>query len=243
MAPKKSILDLVGKIYEAAGNPKAWDSFLESFLELGSGAMTALVFHDPKSRRYDYMALQGMPPEYMDLWVRHYAEVDEWFKGGAGILKTNWVGTSQMLCPDAELVKSEFYCDFLRPFDLKNQCGGIIRQVGSSYSAITLLRSARKGPFGEPQVRVLQLLMPHLQRALSLHQKFVDLNAENSSLEAALNSFAVGVVLLDDTESIIFVNPVAHALLDTRDDKWQARRMSLVRINAFETHSRQRNRQ
>src|SRR5262249_53430918 len=69
-----------------------------------------------------------------------YAEVDEWFKGGAGIIRTGWVGTSQMLCPDAKLVKSEFYSDFLRPFDVFNQCGGIIRHTGTANSAISLLR-------------------------------------------------------------------------------------------------------
>jgi DNA-binding CsgD family transcriptional regulator/PAS domain-containing protein len=216
MGCEKRILDLVGKIYDAAGNPRAWDTFLSSFLELGSGTMSALILHDSKSRRYDYLSTQGMPQEYVDLWVRHYADVDEWFKGGAGLLRTGWVGTSQMLCPDEKLIKSEFYSDFLRSFDVFNQCGGIIRRAGSSCSAITMLRSKHKGPFGDSEVALLRVFMPHLQRVLQLHQKFVDLHAENSSLEAALNSFAVGVILLDGLGGLVFANPVARSLLDAK---------------------------
>jgi DNA-binding CsgD family transcriptional regulator len=213
----RQVQDLIGKIYEAACDPTAWDGFLAALLASGHGTMAALIFHDSQAHQYDQLATKGMPEDYVRLWSEHYGEVDEWFKGGVGIIRTGWVGTSQALCPDSKLLKSEFYSDYLRPFDVFHQCGGILRQTGTSLSAITLLRPRRQGCFGHSHVSLLNALIPHLQRAMQLHQKFVDIGVRSRSLESGFDLLSIGVVFVDSQGRILLTNRRADALLARKD--------------------------
>jgi DNA-binding CsgD family transcriptional regulator len=210
-------LRLVAKIYEAAGNPSAWNDFLRTFAEAGGGTMAALFRHDGTNQQYDVLAFHGVPDEYIRLYLQHYAEKDEWIKGGLGILETGWVGSSQTLCSDAKLLQTEFYSDFLRRYDLFHQCGGIVQQTATARSAITLLRPRRKGFFNESETTLLRTLMPHLQQAMKLHQQFVDLRAHSRSLETAIDSLAIGIIFLDDEGKVLLLNRKAEALIRQED--------------------------
>jgi len=199
------ISDLVSKVYDAAAGPNGWNTFLGAFATASHALVAALFWHDEENRRYDIMALHGAPDEYVSLYTQHYAEVDEWITRGKGVLRTGWVGTSQMLCPDTDLIKTEFHSDYLRRFGLFHQFGGILTQHGRARSAITLLRPKRHGSFGPKEVRLLDVLMPHLQRAMAIRQKFVDLEAQNHSLECALDLFPSGIIFVSTKMKVMRV--------------------------------------
>jgi hypothetical protein len=112
------LYDLITKAYEAAANPAAWTSLLNAIADASHASAAALFWHDAQNGQYDVMSLHGLPEEYVSLYSHHYAAVDEWIIRGKGVLRTGWVGTSQMLCPDADLLKTEFHTDFLRRFGL-----------------------------------------------------------------------------------------------------------------------------
>jgi DNA-binding CsgD family transcriptional regulator len=127
------------------------------------------------------------------------------------------VGIGQSLCPEKKLLNSEFYSDLLRHYDIFHQCGGILQQTASANSAITLLRPRRKGSFGDGTTHLLAALVPHLQKAMKLHQQFVDLNARSRSLEAAIDLLTVGVMFLNCKGEPILLNRKAEELLQRKD--------------------------
>jgi len=217
MNQSNQVSDLVSKVYDAAARPNAWKTFLDSFATVSHASAAALFWHDKENRQYDIMALHGTPDEYVPLYTQHYGEVDEWITRGKGILRSGWVGTSQMLCPDAELVKTEFHSDFLRRFGLFHQFGGILTQDAGARSAITLLRPKRQGSFGAKDVRLLDILMPHLQRAMAIRRRLVDLEAQNHSLECALDLFPSGIIFVSAKMEVMRVNRSAQTLLNRKN--------------------------
>jgi DNA-binding CsgD family transcriptional regulator/PAS domain-containing protein len=217
MSSDQKILQLVDTIYEAAARPDSWQHFLSNLAEVCCCTTAVLFWRDAVRKQYDYTASFGMSPEYFRLYSEHFGEVDEWFKGGAGVLKTGWVGTGEMLCSERLLVKTEFYSDFLRPFDVFHQCGGIIQKQGSVDAAISLLRPRKAGEFGHSDVRTISTLMPHLQRAMQLHQKLTDLRDYGRTLEDALHQINLGIVLLNTKGEVVLFNEAAGALFERRD--------------------------
>jgi DNA-binding CsgD family transcriptional regulator len=217
MKQSDQVSALLSKVYDAAASPYAWNTFLDAFATASDASVAALFWHDEEHRQYDIMALHGASDEYVPLYTRHYAQVDEWITRGTGILRTGWVGTSQMLCPDEELVKTEFHSDFLRRFGLFHQFGGILTQHGRARSAITLLRPKRHGSFGKRDVRLLDILMPHLQRAMTIRQRFVDLEAQNHSLECALDLFTSAIIFVNVKMEVLRVNRSAETLLNRKN--------------------------
>ena len=90
--------------------------------------------------------------------------------------------------------------------------------TGKTSATSSLLRPRKRGGYDESSVKLLTLLTPHLQRAVQLHQKFVDLREHDVSMEAALQTLATPVILTDSLGELLFANRAAEAILRHRHD-------------------------
>src|SRR2546426_12366150 len=124
---------------------------------------------------------------------------------------------SETLCPDEEAIKSEFYNDWIVPQRLGYSMNAILLKTGSVASLVGLIRSRGTTPFSEEDLQLLRLLMPHLQRAVQLHQRITSLELQKHAASDALNGWSLGVILLDAQGRILLVNRSAEAILNERD--------------------------
>ena len=218
MYSERDVLNLVGRIYESAVDPSGWEPFLDALASAARGTVGVITCHDRQSGEHLVSAQVGMPRESERAYQEYYGRQDEWFRGSAGVMHAGWVGTGQMLVPDAALAKSEFYNDHLRPMDeLFHLCAGQISRDENVLGVLSVLRSRRAGRFGKEQLRLLRALLPHAQRAMQMHRKFAALRQHNELLEIALDRFATPVVFVDAAGAVIGVNRAADELLKTRD--------------------------
>jgi DNA-binding CsgD family transcriptional regulator/PAS domain-containing protein len=217
MPQQKQISTIIGKIYDAAAEPRAWNLFLADLAQLTGSTMSCLFWSGTSRTDYNYIASQGIPDWYIREYSEHFIETDEWFKGGKGVLKSGWVGRSQELCTDQQLAKTEFYSDFLRRADVFHQCGGVMAMTGETLATLSLLRPRKYGPYEKSSVDTLRVLTPHLQKAIRIHKKFVDLRAHHISMEAALQTMAAPLILTDSRGELLFANRAAVEILDRRD--------------------------
>jgi DNA-binding CsgD family transcriptional regulator len=218
MSPELNVLDLVGKIYECAAEPAAWEEFLTGLARAAGGQIAAIVYHDDQRDEHLVSKQIGIPPEFHHPYNNHYGAIDEWLRGAPGVTRTGWVGTGQMLVPDRKLSKSEFYNDHLRlNDDAFHLCAVQILEEGSALSVVSVVRRRSAGPFGESQLRLLRILLPHLQRAMQLHHKFVALRNRSAMIESALDQVGTAIVFVDAKGHIIATNRTATALLAKGD--------------------------
>src|SRR5690606_31041227 len=78
-------------------------------------------------------------------------------------------------------------------------------------------RADESEAFDLDAARLLEVLLPHLRRALLLHQRLTGLDAERAALADVLDRLRSGVILVDVDVRVVFVNRSAARLLDTRD--------------------------
>jgi DNA-binding CsgD family transcriptional regulator len=77
-------------------------------------------------------------------------------------------------------------------------------------AAFNICRSARQGPFGEKERKILEWLVPHLRRSLRLAFRVEGYRALQNAETQVLDRLSDGILLLDRNERIVYANAAAQ---------------------------------
>jgi DNA-binding CsgD family transcriptional regulator len=218
MRDEATLLSLVGLIYDAAADPTLWPVFLTRFADAVGGTLSALHGQDMATDHGIIAAGVRMDPAYQKRFREYYSGINVFMTRRKHlIMRPGQVVTGDMVTPEAEVLDSEYYNDFLRPQDLFHLLGVIALSEGSWTCNVTTMRPRHKGPWGEEERAFVQALAPHLQRGLQLHRRLTALETERQSAAEAIDHLSIGLILLDARGLNILVNRSAQAILDQRD--------------------------
>jgi DNA-binding CsgD family transcriptional regulator/PAS domain-containing protein len=211
--PGKVLTGLIQLAYEAAIDPRQWTVFLDRFAHAVRSPSVALLSQDLRNPRGSVSEAFGFDP----LWERRYTEyfggINVWIERAPHLFKPGVIPRSDQVLTDSELLKTEFYNDFLRPQNHFYSFGGILLQDASVISSLAAMRSKAAGPFGEREVTLLSELTPHLQSALRVHGRLSDLEKRLDGFTDALNQLAQGVLLVDANGRVTFMNRYAEEIV------------------------------
>jgi DNA-binding CsgD family transcriptional regulator len=118
-----------------------------------------------------------------------------------------------------ELVKTEFFNDFLRPNNLFNGFG-ISLFNDRRFSFLSIVRSPRAGAPSEEELRLLGLLTPHVQRALQLHEHLAAVHLSGDPINTVLDRLRFGFLAVGRDRSIVHMNRMAAEICAKRDGFW-----------------------
>jgi DNA-binding CsgD family transcriptional regulator len=118
---------------------------------------------------------------------------------------------------ERELRGSEIWNEFLRPNNVFYRLVGIMSVDGITINAITFMRPSTKPVFGGREIKILQCLMPHLQRATQLCQHLAELQTHAKAAMNALDAWWMGWLLVDRAARVLACNHTAQVCLDRRD--------------------------
>ena len=173
---------LVRLIYEAVDDPLVWDAFLTKFAEAVRAETAGLCTEDKAGQWVRNLATIGMDPAARKSYEDYFFSRDPW-QGRRNVYAGN-VETGEQLFSNRELVKTEFYNDFLKPNGWLHECSAVTRVEKSKFSRIFTLRSPRAGAFTSEEIGLCSDLAPHLQTAARIRQRIVDLEATVDRLQA-----------------------------------------------------------
>jgi len=214
---EETTLNLIELIYDAAIDPKLWNMFLDRFTAAIRGTQSAIMVLDQERPSCNVGVTFGMNPEALRVYGEHFWKIDEWSKRGQVIARSGLVGDGRMLCTEEELLRSEFYNDYLRKFDQRHEIFGVIEQKGPSTAVVTVLRPQRSQVFDNSSIEVVQHLMPHLQRAVQLHRRNIALETEARTATSTLEHLYIGLIRLDRDARVLAMNRAAERIVAQRD--------------------------
>jgi DNA-binding CsgD family transcriptional regulator len=217
MLPSSETLSkLLGIAYDAAADPTLWDSFLEE-LAIGTGATSAgLLMHDYGNSSYRLSSSWRVDPESLRLYGEHYHALDVWARAAVE-KRPGYVCTSQSLCPQPVVRISEIYSDFMVEAGIEHGMFGLLENSKSRLASVSLYRDKSCPEFTETDLKILELLTPHVQRAFKLHLQFSELRSRSAGFESALNTISTAVFLFDAGGKVVYMNCSAAALVAERD--------------------------
>ncbi len=216
MAEQQDIDGAIEHIYSAAADPAAWQQALDAINALYPGGCTALLHHDAAAGSGTCARFSGWDTAAIRSYNAYYGARNPRFAG----LERWPVGvaaTAESMFDHAELLKTEFYNDFLRPLDLPDGLGVTLAQDHARFVRFSVLYPEATGREQDRNVAVLQRLTPHLQRAMQLNRQLQQAHVRWQAAEATLNGIVHGVFIVDGQGRILFTNRAADRILREKD--------------------------
>jgi DNA-binding CsgD family transcriptional regulator len=217
MHSERTISQLIGLIYDAAGDASRWPAFLEKLGPVINSPANNIFVQDLHSHGFNLAADDGMDARYRHSYAEYYKTKNIYLIRGNHLLRTGKVYPSQALCPDTVALRSEFYNDWIAPQRQRHGMLGVIYRKRSIASMIGAIRDRSARPFGEEEVSLVKILMPHLQRAVTLHRRITDLERQKNAVAQAFDHWSLGVILLDAKGRVLLMNRKAEEIANQRD--------------------------
>ncbi|MGA2133377.1 MAG: helix-turn-helix transcriptional regulator [Bryobacteraceae bacterium] len=213
MRVAETALDLIGLIYEAVEDSEGWPVFLARLMKAMNGTAAALHFQDLGSGAENISVNMGLDPALAKAYAEHYHHVNILLQRAAPLLTPGTIVTNPQICEDATLARSEYYDEFMRPQDIFYVAGGAIARKGTQTSLTSIFRPRRGGPYLEPEIALVKLLIPHLRRAARLRHGLNMLQVETTALDA----LTLGILIVDEHLEVLCANSSGRKILAEKD--------------------------
>src|SRR5581483_9041555 len=218
MYSQAMLLELVGEIYESALDPQLWPNVLERIASMVQGEATVLMARDSLERTPTITHAVRVDRAFEREYNEYYAARNIWAIRGRDYIRSGIVFTGEMVCSQAEFEATEYYQDFLRRLKVSHAIAGTFAESGGGDQLmLSVTGLTRRGPFGQPEVELLQLLFPHLRRSLQLHWRMNSLAEQRNDLRATLDRLPCGCILTGPSGKTLYVNAAAEQILQARD--------------------------
>jgi DNA-binding CsgD family transcriptional regulator len=208
---------LIGLIYDAAMAPDQWGAFLDALGTTIDGHFLNLSSMDASERRLEFMAVGRYEPEFAQEYKKHYWTVDPWVEAAnrRGVLRAGLLDLGERFVPSNELKKTEFYSGIGRRFDF---LGGLSALFDVEGSLIGLSASQRRvDQFGDRELELVRTLLPHIHRAVCVHQRLERAERITADATSVLDRVGHGVLFVSATGRLLFANGVAVEMLRSGD--------------------------
>ncbi len=208
--------DLIGTIYDAAAEPALWHEVIARLVRK-TGARSGIFYdHNKVTRQASILGAEGFDPHYLRAYEQYYAALDPWHRHG----ETRPVGeirqTASMLS-DAELRRTEFYQDHLRPQGLFYAMGGPVERSRTRMAVFGIQGSYENGVFAPGAEALARNLVPHLRRAYRMQEALDAVRHEGMVFEAALHLLPQPVLVVESDARLLYANTAGAQLLRDRD--------------------------
>jgi len=208
---------LIKTIYGTLGQRGLWPNVLEeichdfdasavSFFEHNFGNRNGFIryrcchFDDAADKVYN-TKMCGRNP-----WMRS----DQPYRPETALLGTE-------ILPNAELMKTTFYQDYMKPLGFLHRLCGVVARDGLEVQAVALVRDRHMKPFRQSDKNRLQQILPHLHQAWDLRRHLRDDRNQREALLELLDHIPVACLLVNQGAQVRFLNKAAEQLLARRD--------------------------
>ena len=206
---------LVDAVYDSATDPDYWAVFLRGLARALNGKSGMFRVIDERGPAIRASAHYNLDPELQKAHRQYYITRDM-FLNALRDKPGEFIAPGEAILDYRALRRTEFFNDYMRPQDSHHVCGGLAMRNGEFTIKFGLQRDHRAGPFSLEDARFIRWFVPHIQRAVRLGY-LLDLERhQRQTAEQALESLAVGVLLLDEDEQLLHANAKAEELLDER---------------------------
>lgn len=116
-----------------------------------------------------------------------------------------------------DLMRTDYYNDFAKHFDIVSSLAGVLELGPRALSVLSISGGERRGPFEARDQRLLEHLVPHVQRAIQMHRRLVASDVARDGLAGALHALSRPTLLIGQTARVLFMNTAAEKLLAAKD--------------------------
>lgn len=206
------LLQLIDNVYEAALDGPRWCTLAPQIAET-FGSTSTTVLTQRVGGPSQILSMTDNVRSRIDDYQAHYWQRDIWVERGVQLTGLSRVGSSRDLVSDREFQETEFYRDWCRYLDVFYMVGAIFPSGEGKLGVLGIHRPRSAGAYEEEDKYFVSRFMPHLQRALRIHDALGQSAVKQRLSLDTLDRCSTATLLVAADASIIHANQIAEALL------------------------------
>jgi len=210
---------IIGSIYDAALDRSRWESALAALSDYARLRDSFVAVADFATMRFPVIETALTDPALEREFLRKWAtpERNLWLRAAVTVMPVGRASSMDRMVPRRQLEQTDHYHYLLVPWHGEQCIGSVLSRDRDGMAMYSAYRSARDPTLDEHDEEVLARFVPHLQRALQIHQRLAGAEVLGQRALDALHHLEIGVVLLDGEGCVLFANRCADEILDCAD--------------------------
>ncbi len=208
----KQLSNIINDIYSATLSNYAWPHVSLQVQKAIGGHSVNFVIEDKKLKQFKYIFSNGATDSDVAYYHRNIIQRDEI----TDILDNNPIGNALITQDFWQLKQLEriwAYDNFYKNIGLTYFTTGKFFETKNTRAFITVARSQFDTPYNSQDRQDLQLLLPHLERALFLNKTLLQQQAITGALGDSFERLSIGIILLNANGKVIYTNKIAQPFL------------------------------
>lgn len=217
------LLELVGEIYQAGLEPERWPQVLKQLSDTFAADL-ACIYTPIVARPEQSIYLTHNYTEASQIaYSTYYHQHDAWTRSALqkAIYIQGTIAFGEQLVSQQELHRTEFYQDFLKPHGMEWMITTALfdgrHDPDTPATHMTFTRHPQQRAFETDQLALLELLAPHVRRALKMHWQLTQMHLREAMHASALDQLGCGLILLGQDGGVMYVNEAAEKMIRDGD--------------------------
>ena len=221
--------EIVGALYDAAIEPPLFSTVMEQIKTFLDAAVVVLFAEDAVTNAGALVAHSAMNPHWSQKYFDTYMAINPVRAPSLPSVRTGDTFNTLTYLTDEEFRNSRYYREWFAPVGYLDTVSTVLERSSFSFGLFSAVRHADRGYATQMDIDRVNLLAPHLRRAVGIAQ-LIDLKSlELQQLEAFIDQLATPVIFSDHKGKIVHANGAAVALLDKGDVIAQRRHHLVVK--------------
>lgn len=210
------LLALVDRLYDAVGDLDKWPAFLEGATALFAAHGAQVGHTDLVNSRLSFSVVHGYDwsPAHMQLYESLMSEDPRIPYFSANPFKPVHC---RMSLSDEQLHASRVYQEVLSVGGVEYSLGVNLVEDARTLTYFLVMRDRTQPQFTDGDCELMGALIPHLSRALKLQRDLGKIEFGRSAAFDALDSMALGIVIVDADTRVKFCNEAARRIAGADD--------------------------
>jgi DNA-binding CsgD family transcriptional regulator len=211
MKEEEIFSEAIGALYDCILDPGKWTFALEQLARYVGGS-SALLFHqDHRSSTGGFLQSYNADPGWTRLYFDKYLQLNPVLPLTAFMDVGSSTSLSRVMDMD-EYRGTRFYTEWAAPQRFHDVVVTVLAKSTSAVGMFGVTRFDDEGLAGAAEIRRMELVSPHVRRAVTIARLFDGVREQGVALTATFDTMSDAVWLLDSTGAVLFANAASQAL-------------------------------
>jgi len=208
------IHNIIGHIYDAALDRRAWYTVLEAIASLTASKSAILLYQDHKPEHMSVLSSYGFDAKWLTLYDEEHGAIDPVYEIMLEEAAAGELTAISCINKEDKFCGSRTYQEFYKPQGVFHLAGTCLIQNENSSTWLGFQRT-KSAPEYQPEIlSLVKKLVPHLQKALHIYRTHTEAVVKNDAFASSIDTMQMGAVFFNHQCRISYCNKSASAIIN-----------------------------
>jgi DNA-binding CsgD family transcriptional regulator/PAS domain-containing protein len=213
MSDEAALSHALAGLYGCVVDPDGWPAALAAMTAYVGGSSAMLFHQDRLAKTGNFIHSHNTDPEWTRLYFERYVALNPVLPFTAFMDVGSTTSFSRIIDGD-EFRASRFYREWAAPQRYLDVVVTIVDKSATAMGLFAVTNTEDDGPVSDAEIRRMELLAPHVRRALGIARLFDGMKQQTATLASAIDLLPEAVFFLDADMRVQFANRAAKLLIE-----------------------------